>query len=451
MNTLQDDSGKRTVSRRSFVKKAFIGALAMPMVPGLLGARYRSGGGIDEPSDVVVVHDENILQGYTIQSDVARIMIDEGIKTLTGESTGGEAWMSVFPGITPERVIGIKVNCASSQLPTHPVVVNALAESLTQMTFGGDPFPLNNVVIWERTDYELSAAGFVTNYGTEGIRCFGNSPSWGYGTTTYYVQGIPQHFSRIFEDVIDYNINFGVLKNHAQAGVVFCLKNHYGTPDNISIWPMHYNQCDPYIPGVNQIVRDEFDHRDRLFMIDGIFGAHYGGPGGGPTFVQNEILMSQDVVAADTVAMRILEDQGCTTIGMGHHVATAADPPYSLGNHDPEQISIIRVEEPSTAVREFLDSVVPMRAELHGNYPNPFNPSTTIRFSLHRPSRIRLEIYSSDGRRVKVLLAKELGAGEYEVVWDGRNQHGDIVASGTYYCRLSGLGILETIPIVLLR
>ena len=110
-----------------------------------------------------------------------------------------------------------------------------------------------------------------------------------------------------------------------------------------------------------------------------------------------------------------------------------------------------RVEEPSSAALSREEGVIPVEVKLHPNYPNPFNPNTTIPFSLNKPSRIRLEIYSSTGRRVKVLLAKELGAGEYQVIWDGTNQVGSLVASGSYYCRLSGSDFMKTQTLTLLK
>ena len=442
----------RTITRRGFVKTSLAGVLSVPLIPRLVGSNPRVRlHGVDEPSDVVIVHDSLASQGSAIQPDVARIMIDEGIKALTGESTVGDAWLSIFPGLESNHVIGIKVNTISSFLPTHREVVYPLIDSMRQMIVGESPLAENNFIIWDRTNSELMSAGYTINTGTEGVRCFGTNQSGvGYTPTTYNVHGVTQQFSRIFDEMTDHNINLGVTKNHGTAGATFCMKNHYGTVNNMG-YTMHLNYCNPYIPALNQVIRDDFDNKDRLMIVDAIFGAHYGGPGGPPTFIRNEVIMTKDPVAADTVGTWILEDYGCPTLGQAQYIATAAEPPYSLGNHDPELINVIRVDEPSTGVRGLEESIVPARAKLHPNYPNPFNPSTTIPFSLHRPSRIRLEIYSSDGRLVKVLLAKELGAGDYDVVWDGKNQAGSLAASGVYFCRLSGLDILETRSITLMK
>ncbi|MFA6232721.1 MAG: FlgD immunoglobulin-like domain containing protein [Bacteroidota bacterium] len=74
---------------------------------------------------------------------------------------------------------------------------------------------------------------------------------------------------------------------------------------------------------------------------------------------------------------------------------------------------------------------------LEGNSPNPFNPSTTIRFHLPEASQVRLEIYNSIGTRVRVLADERMDAGRYSSLWNGRDDAGRLVESGTYFSRLS--------------
>nr|MEE4269585.1 FlgD immunoglobulin-like domain containing protein [Candidatus Krumholzibacteria bacterium] len=70
------------------------------------------------------------------------------------------------------------------------------------------------------------------------------------------------------------------------------------------------------------------------------------------------------------------------------------------------------------------------------NYPNPFNPITTIRFRLEKAEPTRLEIFDLAGRRVRVLLDEKRSAGDHEIQWDGRNTQGRTVSSGVYFYRL---------------
>lgn len=71
------------------------------------------------------------------------------------------------------------------------------------------------------------------------------------------------------------------------------------------------------------------------------------------------------------------------------------------------------------------------------NAPNPFNPKTTIAFSLPEPNDVRLEIYDVAGRRVTTLVNERLGAGEHRVEWNGVASTGDRVASGVYFYKLT--------------
>ena len=69
---------------------------------------------------------------------------------------------------------------------------------------------------------------------------------------------------------------------------------------------------------------------------------------------------------------------------------------------------------------------------LSQNYPNPFNPSTVIEFAIPEASEIILEIYNIRGQKVRTLLSVQMPAGYYSSIWDGTNDHGVGVASGTY-------------------
>ena len=74
--------------------------------------------------------------------------------------------------------------------------------------------------------------------------------------------------------------------------------------------------------------------------------------------------------------------------------------------------------------------------QLFPNFPNPFNPSTTIRFSLKRALPVTLSVYSVTGQRVRTLVDGELTPGEHRVVWDGRSDAGTALGSGVYFYRL---------------
>ncbi len=82
------------------------------------------------------------------------------------------------------------------------------------------------------------------------------------------------------------------------------------------------------------------------------------------------------------------------------------------------------------------EDVLPKMFELNQNYPNPFNPTTTVRFALPQKADVKLEIFDILGNLVKTIVDREVPAGRYEVVWDGTDRLGKLVASGIYIYRL---------------
>ncbi len=94
---------------------------------------------------------------------------------------------------------------------------------------------------------------------------------------------------------------------------------------------------------------------------------------------------------------------------------------------------------------------VPGATALLGGAPNPFNPTTTIRFALAQASRVTLRIYDTRGRLVRELASGEYPAGTHAETWDGRTVTGEGAASGVYHCRFVGDGIVQTRAVTLLK
>ncbi|MFT7691965.1 MAG: hypothetical protein ACI8P2_000583 [Candidatus Latescibacterota bacterium] len=87
-----------------------------------------------------------------------------------------------------------------------------------------------------------------------------------------------------------------------------------------------------------------------------------------------------------------------------------------------------------TAVIE--EQALPLLSTLHGNFPNPFNASTVLRYELAQTAEVDLAVYSLIGQRVRTLVLGRVGAGLYQVPWDGVDGQGKAVASGLYFARL---------------
>jgi WD40 repeat protein len=102
-----------------------------------------------------------------------------------------------------------------------------------------------------------------------------------------------------------------------------------------------------------------------------------------------------------------------------------------------------------TAIEE--ERALPAAFALYPNYPNPFNPSTTLRFSLPQAGEVELAVYDLLGQRVATLVKGPREAGPHALVWDGRNDAGHELASGVYLCRLAAGNRAETRKLLLLR
>jgi subtilisin family serine protease len=112
----------------------------------------------------------------------------------------------------------------------------------------------------------------------------------------------------------------------------------------------------------------------------------------------------------------------------------AADAPPSV------QVAVYETPAPS-----------PSGFELAPNVPNPFNPSTVIRFQVAGEGSVKVAVYDLRGAEVRVLVQGALGPGRHEVVWDGRDQSGHRVASGVYRCALLSGSVRLSQPMVLLK
>jgi len=85
------------------------------------------------------------------------------------------------------------------------------------------------------------------------------------------------------------------------------------------------------------------------------------------------------------------------------------------------------------------------------NYPNPFNPSTTIKYAIPQQSFVVIKVYDIVGREVKTLVNAELSPGNYSVQWNGNNNYGSQVASGIYFYRVIAGNFIQVKKMILLK
>jgi len=109
-------------------------------------------------------------------------------------------------------------------------------------------------------------------------------------------------------------------------------------------------------------------------------------------------------------------------------VAIYSDP---AGESEPSNIAS------ATPLTDFDGVTAPVATTLTGNYPNPFNPETTIRFSMAREDRVSIDIYSINGQLVCSLVSGSYGVGIHNAIWNGRDNIGRPVSSGVYFYRMT--------------
>ncbi len=97
------------------------------------------------------------------------------------------------------------------------------------------------------------------------------------------------------------------------------------------------------------------------------------------------------------------------------------------------------------------DETAPTVFSLDQNFPNPFNPATTIRFSTSKVTRVTLTIYDVLGREVTTIVNEKVSAGQYSYRWEGRNATGSFAASGVYFYRLVAGDFVGTKKMLLLK
>ena len=421
-------------SRRDFIEKTAKAGAGVVLYPFMSSGHAKEASAFLDKSRVVVVKEESAVGSdlQTINSDAVLVMVDAGIRSLTGVDDVGEAWKSLFPGLSQSKRISIKVNCINRFCSSHPEVAGAIVQGLTRMQVEGSAFPEDHIIIWDRSNWELRNAGYVINESGAGVKCYGTDGRY---TGDYDVAEKYQKLSQILTEDCDYMINLSVLKNHGDAGVTLGMKNHYGTCS--SPGSLHGGYCDPYIPALNALT--PIKEKQVINICDALFGVVSGGPGGFPQADPRSMIFSTDPVAHDRVGTQMLKDNGTSdySIYRASHVQTASTAPYNLGNYDQNLIEKVTIENPTTGIKEpSTESDNPDRFVLFQNYPNPFNGQTRLSYRLATPAQVRLDVYNVRGSFIARLVDKTQPIGEHRIEWAGKNHAGLPVPAGTYLGRL---------------
>jgi len=249
-------------------------------------------------SKVVVVKYAGNSSGKGLGSQEYAVVLNAGIRALSGEKGIKKAVRKYLPS----GVIGMKTNCLALKLNSTPVALSdALSKLLTQAGFGE-----NDIVVWERTNRELKKAGYSLNISAFGRRCLGTDTNGiGYSSGFYSSGEVSSLVSRILTNLVDYNVNLPVLKDHSIAGLSGGMKNMYGAIHNPNKY--HDNNCDPFCAHVSNL--EPIKKKNRLTVLDAVKVQYQGGPGYVSEYISyyNGVVLSDDPVAVDRVGLEILE------------------------------------------------------------------------------------------------------------------------------------------------
>jgi hypothetical protein len=105
----------------------------------------------------------------------------------------------------------------------------------------------------------------------------------------------------------------------------------------------------------------------------------------------------------------------------------------------------------TAAVTGLNDTEVPVDPTLVQNYPNPFNPETIIRYGVAEQSPVTVEIYTLLGQKVRTLVNGIQDLGRYQAAWDGKDDGGRALTSGTFICRVTSATGTASVKMLLLR
>jgi uncharacterized Fe-S center protein len=287
----------------------------------------------DAPSKVVRTHHSGVWSNKQLVPNALIQMLDASITQLTGINDAVQAWKTLFD---PGEKIAIKVNTISGSIAyTHVPLVMAVADRLQAAGI-----PAEQIMIYDRTGYELQNAGYTINKDGPGVHCYGTDSMY---TGGFEVVKVPVKLSNHLMKC-DALINMPLVKQHFYAGVTFAMKNHYGTFD--SPGSFHYGDYIKHgIPELNALppIKD----RTRLIIGDALKVVL--SDSWTSEVTGDSIFMSFDPVAHDTAGLQVLVDamksKGKDPAGYiqmaNAYLVSAVD--LGLGTNDPAQTNLQEV------------------------------------------------------------------------------------------------------------
>ena len=307
-----ENMSRKGLARRQFLRMAAAAGLgsALPFA-ARLGAEdatmeeqtdpQKASSPLPDSSRAVIARSDAIRRdGDALKAEEVKKLLNEAVRRLTGGKTARDAWRGLF---APREKVTIKVSCLpGARLSSTPEVTMAVVDGLLSAGLNAE-----NIVIWDRSDRELTRAGFELYDGSKKPRCFGTDhlPGGGYSRRIYTAGHVGSLFSSILTDLTDALVSLPVLKDHDLAGVSLSMKNFFGAIHNPNKY--HDDHCDPFIAelAAHPLIRGKL----RLVVTDGTLAQPHRGPAFAPQYAWNwnGLIVSRDPVAADAVGVEVIE------------------------------------------------------------------------------------------------------------------------------------------------
>ncbi|NUN69630.1 MAG: T9SS type A sorting domain-containing protein [Bacteroidetes bacterium] len=124
---------------------------------------------------------------------------------------------------------------------------------------------------------------------------------------------------------------------------------------------------------------------------------------------------------------------------------------YIIGSYPGRKKHILLVADLNIPLHRDIDHVKEPVLDVLNNYPNPFNSSTTINYSIKTAGRVQIQVTSILGEVIATLINESKSPGEYQTVWNGKSDQGQYVGSGVYFIKFSNFNTIRSIKIQYLK
>jgi uncharacterized protein (DUF362 family) len=251
-------------------------------------------------SKVVVIKGTGVIgRDGEVDGTKTAAMLALGVRHLTGASEARDGLTRLF---SRRDRVGIKVNTIGGpRISTRPELSLTLANILSESGISR-----NNIVIWDRTNRELRAAGYQLSDSSTGLKVFATDTAGaGYETEPVSHLNIGSLFSTIQTNFVTASISLAILKDHGLAGITAGMKNYFGAIHNPNKY--HDTHCDPYIAELFDTPAVKKKHH--LSILDALLVQYHRGPSYHSQWADpcSRLIFSLDPVAADAVGWRLVE------------------------------------------------------------------------------------------------------------------------------------------------